>query len=57
MIEVLSQNRLRGSVDLGNYILEQISMHRTVHVVEAETEAEALKIADNADDNWQEFMG
>lgn len=39
------------------FIVEQISMHRTVHVVEAETEAEALKIADNADDNWQEWLG
>jgi hypothetical protein len=39
------------------YIVEQISVHRTVHVVEADNEAEGLLIAEKADDNWQEWLG
>ena len=39
------------------YIIEQISIHRTVHVVEADNEAEGLLIAEKADDNWQEWLG
>jgi hypothetical protein len=39
------------------YIVEQISIHRTVHVVEADNEAEGLLIAEKADDNWQEWLG
>ena len=39
------------------YIVEQISAFRNVHVVEAENEDEALAIADQADDNWQEWLG
>jgi len=39
------------------YIVETIQLHRHVHVVEAENEDEALKIARVADDNWQEYLG
>jgi hypothetical protein len=39
------------------YIVEQISAFRNVHVVEAENEDEALAIAGQADDNWQEWLG
>jgi hypothetical protein len=39
------------------YIVEQISAFRNVHVVEAENEDAALAIADQADDNWQEWLG
>jgi uncharacterized protein YpmS len=39
------------------YIVETIGMFRQVHVVEAENEEAAFEIAENADDNWQEFIG
>lgn len=39
------------------YIVETIGMFRQVHVVEAEDEKQAFKIAEVADDNWQEFLG
>ena len=39
------------------FIIEQLSIHRTMHVVEAENETEALKLAEAADDNWQEWLG
>jgi hypothetical protein len=39
------------------YIVESIGMFRQVHVVEAENEEEAFKVAETADDNWQEFLG
>ena len=39
------------------YIVETIGMFRQVHVVEAKDEDEAFKIAERADDNWQEFLG
>ena len=39
------------------YIVEQISVHRNVYVVEAENEVEAKKIASVADDNWQQWIG
>lgn len=39
------------------YIVETIGLHRMVHVVEAADEDEALKIAEKADDNWQEYLG
>jgi hypothetical protein len=39
------------------FIVEQISVHRNVYVVEADTEAEARKVAAVADDNWQEWLG
>jgi hypothetical protein len=39
------------------FIIEQLSIHRTVHVVEAENETDALKVAEAADDNWQEWLG
>jgi hypothetical protein len=39
------------------YIVEQISTFRNVHVVEAENEDEAVAIAEQADDNWQEWLG
>jgi hypothetical protein len=42
---------------LMKYIVETISVHRCVHIVEAESEEVALKIAETADDNWQEFLG
>jgi hypothetical protein len=39
------------------YSVETLSVHRCVHVVEADSEEVALKIAETADDNWQEFLG
>lgn len=39
------------------YIVETISVQRMIHVVEAENEEQALKIAEFADDNWQEHLG
>ena len=39
------------------YIVEQVSIHRNVYVVEAPTEAEARKVASVADDNWQSWLG
>lgn len=39
------------------YIVETLQVHRMVHVVEAENEDEALKVARVADDNWQEYLG
>ena len=39
------------------YIVETVSIHRHVHIVEAEDESEAMKIAEHADDNWQEYLG
>ena len=39
------------------YIVEQISVHRNVYVVEAENEEDAKKIASVADDNWQQWLG
>ena len=39
------------------YIVETMQSFRHIHVVEAESENEALKIASVADDNWQEFLG
>ena len=39
------------------YIVESIGMFRQIHVVEAENEEEAFKVAETADDNWQEFLG
>ena len=39
------------------YIVETIGISRFVHVVEADDEEQALEIAKNADDNWQEYLG
>ena len=39
------------------YIVEQISVHRSVFVVEAENQDEAKKVASVADDNWQQWLG
>jgi hypothetical protein len=39
------------------YIVESIGMFRQIHVVEAENEEEAFKVAETADDNWQQFLG
>ena len=39
------------------YIVESIGMFRQIHVVEAKNEEEAFKVAETADDNWQEFLG
>lgn len=39
------------------YIVETISSHKLVHVVEAESVEEAYRIAENADDNYQEHIG
>ena len=39
------------------YIVEQISIHRNVYVVEAPNETEARQIASVADDNWQAWLG
>ena len=39
------------------FIIEQLSIHRNVYVVEAENQAEAEKVANVADDNWQEWLG
>ena len=39
------------------YIVEQLSLFRNVYVIEADSEEEAVKISEVADDNWQEFMG
>jgi hypothetical protein len=39
------------------YIVESIGMFRQIHVVEAKDEEEAFKIAEVADDNWQEYLG
>jgi hypothetical protein len=35
------------------YIVETMQSFRHIHVIEAENEDEALKIASVADDNWQ----
>jgi len=39
------------------YIVETLSTFKLYHVVEAENEADAMLIAENADDNDQEFLG
>ena len=39
------------------YIVEQLMVYRNVYVVEAQNETEAIKVAENADDNWQKFLG
>lgn len=39
------------------YIVESISLFRMVHVVEAESQTEAIAIARVSDDNWQEHLG
>jgi hypothetical protein len=39
------------------YIVEQLMTYRNVYVVEAENEAQAIKVAESADDNWQKFLG
>lgn len=39
------------------YIVEQVSLHRNVYVVEAENVEAAKKIAAVADDNWQAWLG
>ena len=39
------------------YIVETIGLHRHVHVVEAENEAQAFQIAQVADPNWEEYLG
>ena len=39
------------------YIIESVGVFRMVHVVECENEDDALLIAKNADDNWQEHLG
>ena len=39
------------------FIVEQVSLHRNVYVVEAPTEAEARQVASVADDNWQSWLG
>ena len=39
------------------YIVEQMSVFRNVYVIEADTEEEAVKISEYADDNWQEWLG
>jgi len=39
------------------YIVETIGIHRHVHVVEAENEAQAFQIAQVADPNWEEYLG
>lgn len=42
---------------MAKFIIEQVSLHRNVYVVEAENEAEARKVASVADDNWQAWLG
>lgn len=39
------------------YIVETLSVFRHVHVIEANDKEEALKIADKADYNWEEYLG
>lgn len=39
------------------FIVESLSIHRTVHVVEVEDEKDIELIITNADDNWQEWLG
>lgn len=39
------------------YIVETLTVVRQIHVVEAENESDAYKIASVADDNWQEYLG
>ena len=39
------------------YIVEQMSAFRNVYVIEEDTEEEAVKISEYADDNWQEWLG
>jgi transcription elongation factor len=39
------------------YIVETLGIFRMVHVVEAENKDEAFRIAQAADDNWQEHLG
>lgn len=39
------------------YIVETISQFRHIHVVEAESEEQALSVANEADENWQEYLG
>ena len=39
------------------YIVETIGIHRHIHVVEAESQDEAFKIAQLADSNWEEYLG
>ena len=42
---------------MAKFIVEQLSIHRNVYVVEADTEAEARQVAAVADDNWQQWVG
>jgi len=39
------------------YIVETLSTFKLYHVVEAENEADAMLIAENADDNYQDWLG
>jgi hypothetical protein len=39
------------------YLVEVLSTFRNVYVVEAENEDDALLVAENSDDNWQEWLG
>ena len=39
------------------YIVEQLSVFRNVYVIESDSEEEAVKISEYADDNWQEWLG
>lgn len=39
------------------YIVETLSLFKLYHVVEAENEADAMLIAENADDNYQDWLG
>lgn len=39
------------------YIVEQLSIFRNLHVIEAENEQTAIAISEQADDNWQEWLG
>jgi hypothetical protein len=39
------------------YLVEVLSTFRNVYVVEAENEEDALLVAENSDDNWQEWLG
>jgi hypothetical protein len=39
------------------YLVEVLSTFRNVYVVEAKNEEDALFVAENSDDNWQEWLG
>jgi len=39
------------------YIVETVSMHRMVHIVEVEDEKDIRLLTQNADDNWQQHLG